>query len=225
VRGKGRIYARVGIALFLAAAVSAIYLTPARHWFTMAHARQLVDQLRGVWYGPFLLIGAYAIGCVLAVPATIFIVVSGIVWGWFLGGLYAIAGGCLGATLSYLVGRFLGSGLLKRLGKQGARVEKQLEHGGLRSMFLLRLIPLFPFALVNYGAGIAGMRLTDFFLGTLLGTAPAHFVMAYSADALANGSLTGPQAFVRILTVGLLLAALVIIPALLRKRVEAEIES
>lgn len=217
-----RLLARIALALFLIAAVAALYLTPARNYLTLEKAREVIATFRSLSYGPILFVGLYALGCVFAVPASIFIIAAGIIWGALFGGLYALAGGVLGAFCSFAVGKFIGAGLLPKLGKHGRRLERQLEKAGFRSMLILRLVPIFPFAVLNYAAGVAGMGAADYVFATALGTAPSHFIVAYSADAIANGQLTSQGAFLRILVVGVLLAALVLVPLAFRKKVEED---
>jgi uncharacterized membrane protein YdjX (TVP38/TMEM64 family) len=156
---------------------------------------------------------AYAIGCIFALPASLFIIASGVVWGWKLGGMYAMAGGMLGAVISYFVGRFLGEGLLEKFGSAGRMVERQVSSAGLKTMLIVRLIPGPPFAVWNYGAGVARVKFSDYFLGTL----PAHMIFAYSADALFNGTMTQGDAVRRLVIVAALLIALTLLPTLIKR--------
>lgn len=208
---------KILILLLLIGAVVALYFTPARGYMTRAHIQEAVGYMRHVWYAPILLIVAYAIGCIFAVPASIFIIAAGVVWGWKIGGTYALIGGVLGAVVSYYVGRFLGEGLLQKFGRAGRIVEEQVGSAGLKTMIIVRLIPGPPFAVWNYGAGVAGVKMRDYFLGTLIGTAPAHFVFAYSADALFNGTMSQGDAVKRLVIVAALLIALVMLPTVIKR--------
>lgn len=218
---NGRAFVKIAILLVIAAAVTAIYFSPLRDHFGRERIREDVAMMRGLWYGPAALIAAYAVGCVFALPATFFIITAGVVWGWKLGTAYAMAGGMLGATISFFIGRFVGEGLLQKFGRAGQIVEKQVAHAGLKTMLIVRLIPGPPFAVWNYGAGVAGVRFSDYFLGTLLGTLPAHAIFAYSADALFNGTMTQGDAVRRLFIVAGLLLALVLLPGLVRRRIPA----
>jgi len=219
---NGRNALKAAIVLFIAAVVTALYFTPARQYMTREHIGEGVSLMRGLWYGPVVLILAYAIGCVFALPASLFIIAAGVVWGWKLGGLYAMGGGMLGAVISYFIGRFLGEGLLQKFGSAGRMVERQVAHAGLKTMIIVRLIPGPPFAVWNYGAGVAGVKFSDYFLGTLIGTFPAHMIFAYSADALFNGTMTQGEAVWRLLIVAGLLIALTLIPTVIRKLIRPE---
>jgi uncharacterized membrane protein YdjX (TVP38/TMEM64 family) len=209
---------KVAILLVIIGAAAALYFTPARHYMTREHIREGVDYMRGLPYGPAVLIFSYAIGCIFAVPASLFIIAAGVVWGWKFGTLYAMCGGLLGATVSYLLGRFVGEGMLQKFGRTGRMVERQVASAGFKTMLIVRLIPGPPFAVWNYGAGVAGVKFSDYFFGTLLGTLPAHAIFAYSADSLYNGTMSQGDALKRLVVVAVLLLAIVILPGLLKKR-------
>ena len=213
---------KIAMLLFIAGVIAAIYFSPLRDHFDRAHLRADVDLLRSLWYAPLLLIAAYAIGCIFAAPATIFIITAGVVWGWKLGGTYAICGGVLGASISYFVGRFLGEGILEKFGRAGKMVESQVKSAGFKTMLIVRLIPGPPFAVWNFGAGVARVNFRDYFFGTLIGTIPSHLIFAYCADALVNGTMTEGDAMKRLAIIAALLIALVLMPSLVKKLVRRE---
>jgi uncharacterized membrane protein YdjX (TVP38/TMEM64 family) len=204
--------------IVLAGGVAALYFTPLRAYLTKAHINDLIAWLRGLWYGPLVLIALYAAGCVFALPASIFVIAAGVIWGWKLGGLYAIIGGFLGAIAAYYVGGFLGEGLLDKFGSVGRGVRKQVESSGFLSMLIVRLIPGPPFAVWNYAAGVAKMRFRDYALATLIGIIPSHLVFTYCADSLVNGTMTQGDALKRLAIVCALLLALILIPLYIKKR-------
>jgi uncharacterized membrane protein YdjX (TVP38/TMEM64 family) len=208
---------RIAAALALAAAFIALWFSPLRDQLTRENIRAAVDQIRSVWYAPLVYILVYAIGCVVAIPASIFVIAAGFIWGWVLGGCYAMVGGTIGAVVSYYAGRFIGAGLLERFGRVGRMVIKQVDHAGFRSLLVLRNIPGIPFAVLNYGAGVAGVRFRDFFFATILGIAPSKFVFTYCADALFNGSMTEGDAFKRLAVVCALVLAMVLLPVIVKR--------
>jgi uncharacterized membrane protein YdjX (TVP38/TMEM64 family) len=219
---RSRTLIKIALLVIIVGGLSALYFSPLRAHLSREHIRGTIGQLRDLWYGPIVLIGLYAVGCVFAVPASLFILASGVIWGWKLGGLYTMVGGVLGATATFLVGRFLGEGVLRRFGRLGRVVEKQVDHAGFKSLLVLRLIPIFPFAVLNYGAGVAGVRLADFVFATALGLAPSNFVFAYSADSLFNGTMTEGDALKRLAIVVVLILAVVFVPMLIKKRMKRE---
>ena len=204
--------------LLLVAAVVAVYRSPLRSELTMENARELMAMLSGLLYGPVLFGAAFAILGTLLVPATIFVVVGSLVWGWAEGGLYSVAGGTLAALLSHLIARWLGAGVLHRFGNRGVELVERLRNAGFRTLLILRLVPIFPFAMLNYAAGFANLRVRDVLAATAIGVTPSMMIIAYSADALVRGTLTGEAAFQRMLIAGVLLAALALLPMVLKRR-------
>lgn len=213
---------RIVVFVVLAAAVVGIYLSPAREHLTRENMRLFVGELRNVWYGPLIFIGAFLLACVLALPASVFVLAAGFIWGWFLGGIYSIAGGLLGAVASFYVGRFVGAGLLDKFGRIGRAVAKQVDHATFRSLVAMRFIPGIPFAVLNYGAGVAGVRIRDFIPSTFVGIIPPMFVFAYCADALFNGSMTEGDAALRLAIVLVLMLAITLLPVLVKKITKRE---
>lgn len=216
---------RVAGALLLVAAIVGIYVSPLREQATIARAREVMTDLEALWYGPLLFMVAFGVLGTLLVPATVFVVAASLIWGWAEGGTYAVLGGTLAAFLSYAIARWLGADVLHRFGDRGRVAALRLRNAGFRSLLVLRLIPIFPFAALNYGAGFAGLRALDVVFATLLGSAPSIYIISYSADAIARGTLSGEGAFRRLLIAGLLLASLVLVPTLLKKRAAGAIEA
>lgn len=212
-----RALSRLAVLLVLIVATVAIWFSPLREYMTMQHIRAFVEQLRGLWYGPALFIAIFAVCCVFALPASVFVIGAGFIWGWLLGGVYSIIGGVLGAAASFYVGRFIGEGLLDRWGRMGRAVARQIDHAGFQSLLVLRFVPGIPFAVLNYGAGVAGVKVRDFLAATTLGIIPPMFVFAYCADALFNGSMSEGDAFRRLLVVCALMLAITLLPIAVKR--------
>jgi uncharacterized membrane protein YdjX (TVP38/TMEM64 family) len=218
---------QIAVLVLLAAAVIGLWFSPVREQMTRENVRAFVEHLRGLWYGPAVFIVAFMLACVFALPASVFGLAAGFIWGWVLGSVYSIAGGMLGAIASFFVGRFIGEGLLEKFGRMGRAVAKQVDHAGFRSMLVLRFIPGIPFAVLNYGAGVAGVRFRDYAAATFIGIIPSTLVFSYCADALFNGSMTEGDAFKRLAVVCALMLAIVLLPKAVKKlarRPAAEIE-
>ncbi|HET8797467.1 MAG TPA: TVP38/TMEM64 family protein [Thermoanaerobaculia bacterium] len=197
--------------------VAGIWFSPLREHLTRENVRAAVEQARGYWYGPILFILVYAIGCIVALPASVFVISAGFIWGWLLGGVYSMLGGLLGAVVSFFVARFIGEGLMTRFGRVGRAVTKQVDHAGFKSLLILRNVPGIPFAVLNYGAGVAGVRFRDYFFATLIGILPSKFVLTYCADALFNGSMTEGDAFRRLAVVCGLVLLMILLPIVVRR--------
>ncbi|AIO30642.1 phospholipase D family protein [Burkholderia cenocepacia] len=122
---------------------------------------------------PVLLLAGYVIAATLAVPVTLLITVTGLVFGAWPGFAYAGAGTLVAAVATYGLGRWLGRDAVRRLA--GARANRLSEHIGRRgivAMAVLRLLPVAPFAVVNLVAGASHIGLRDFVVGTAIGMLP-----------------------------------------------------
>ena len=209
---------RVAAALLLAGAIAVVWFSPLREKLDLDHAREAGRMLSESWFGPPLFILTFGILGVLLVPATVFVVTAALVWGWGTGGTYSLAGASLGALLSFLLARWMGGGIAARLGERGRQLTDRLRNSGFSALLILRLIPIFPYAMLNYASGLAGLRSRDFVAATVIGLAPSIFIVSYSADAIARGTLSGGDAFGRLLVAGVLLAILAIVPMALKRR-------
>jgi len=211
---------RVVAAVILAIACVTVYVSPLRAWVTVENVAAALNAIGTVWWSPAVFIGTFGVACVLFLPASVFIVTAGLIWGGWPGSLYALGGALLGAYLSFHVSRYIGGDLLSKLGRAGARLSRALDHAGFRTLLVLRLIPLVPFPVFNYSAGVSGVRLRDYMLSTFVGIIPPIVVITFSAEALFKGLLTREDALIRLVGVSVAVLALVGIPMLFRRKAE-----
>ncbi|SFT13276.1 TVP38/TMEM64 family protein [Paenibacillus sp. BC26] len=129
---------------------------------------------------PLLFILIYAVRPLLLFPASVLSLAGGLAFGPVWGTVYTIVGATIGAILSYWIARLWGDRLVSaRLKGNWGKLEQQLEQRGYLYILLLRLIPLFPFDLISYGAGVAKVRFPAFLFGTLLGIIPGTFAYSF----------------------------------------------
>ena len=101
-------------------------------------------------------------------------------FGPWIGLLYASLGTLASALLAYAVGRWLGASFLHDLlGKRLNRIRGRVVQQGIVSVAAIRLLPVAPFTVVNLAAGASGIKLSDYFIGTLLGLAPGLVIMSF----------------------------------------------
>ena len=133
-------------------------------------------------------VGIYAAAAALALPGAIWLTLaSGLVFGIFWGGTLSLMGAMLGASILFLAARTaLADFLLKRAGPKMQKVQAGFVKDAASWMLILRLVPLFPFFLVNLGAALAGVRLWVFVWTSLLGMAPAVYIYAGLGNGLAQ---------------------------------------
>ena len=93
------------------------------------------------------------------------------------------------------------------------------------SLLLMRLVPIVPYNILNYAAGVAGIKVRDYLLATFIGTIPGIFIFTYLASSIASGLVSPRAAFVRILIAGALLAALALASRFFAGRVKARLKA
>jgi uncharacterized membrane protein YdjX (TVP38/TMEM64 family) len=178
------------LALVAAAIAAALLLHVDRYlaFETLAaHREWLLLKVESWGIGAALVfVLAYAAAVGLSIPgATILTLFGGFLFGPFWGTAYAVLGATLGATGIFLVARTAFGDMLRR--RAGAWVRK-LEAGFRRDAFyyllFLRLVPVFPFWLVNLVPALLGVRLATFVAATVLGIVPATAVYAGLGDGL-----------------------------------------
>jgi len=132
------------------------------------------------------LIGIYALSVALMFPiATVLSLAAGFMFGAFFGLIYAVLGATLGAVASFYVARFvLGESLQTKYAKELAKFNAGLESDGYSYLFALRLIPVFPFFLVNLFCGLTRIHVKTFFITTFLGIIPGGFAYTYAGSQL-----------------------------------------
>lgn len=129
-----------------------------------------------------LYIGAVA----LSLPGATFLTVAGgFLFGLVVGASAAVIGATLGATLIFLVARTaLGEPLLRRAGPRASQLAKEFRDDAFSYLLFLRLVPAFPFFLVNLVPAFAGVRLAPFVTATALGIIPGAIVYALAGTGL-----------------------------------------
>lgn len=175
---------RIGAAFLLALA---IYLAW-RHSPLPALAHP--DRLREVLamaaespMAPLLAIGAFAVVGVIVFPMSVLIIITAATFGAGLGFLYSATGAVLGATLGYVVGRWLGRNGLKRIvGTRINRIARRLARRGILTVATVRLVPFAPYAVINMVAGASRVRYVDYIIGSALGKLPGMIVLSILGD-------------------------------------------
>jgi uncharacterized membrane protein YdjX (TVP38/TMEM64 family) len=145
--------------------------------------------------GALAFIFLYMLATVAFLPGSILTLGAGAIFGVVLGSLYVFIGATLGATLAFLIGRYLARGwVAKKIegNKNFAAIDKAVGKEGLKIVLLTRLSPLFPFILLNYVYGITGVSLKDYFFGSV-GMIPGTVTYVYFGSIAGNLALLGAQ--------------------------------
>ena len=157
--------------------------------FTPTNIKNFILQF-GVW-GPVVFILIYASRAViLVIPVGVMSLAGGLAYGKWIGTVYILLGATLGACLSFLMARFLGRKFIESFQWLHKGRIKSFDEGtekhGLRIILFIRLIPLFQYDAVNFGAGLSKMKFRHFALGSFIGMIPGGFINALLGSSLEN---------------------------------------
>lgn len=211
---------------FAAAVGYLLFFTPVGNLFLTPEGRkELVGRIDSLVhaagpFGPLFFVVIYTLG-VLGLPATPFNAAGAFIFGKVAGTIFNIVGATLGAILSFVLGRYLLRDFAKSLlvGKLG-ELDRKAEKHGFSLVFYLRIV-LFPFIVLNYGAGVTRIRFRDYFWGTFFGTMPAIVIVSYFFGSLKEivATYRGPADLLQfdvLFPVGLLLFSF-LLPAIVRR--------
>jgi uncharacterized membrane protein YdjX (TVP38/TMEM64 family) len=140
---------------------------------------------------PVIFVAIYAARAViLVIPVGVMSLAGGLAFGKWWGTLLILLGATLGSCLSFLTARYFGRGSLESLewlhkGRIKQFDDKAAENG-FKLILFTRLVPLFQYDAVNFGAGLSKIRFREFALASLIGMIPGGFINALLGSSLEN---------------------------------------
>lgn len=171
----------------------------------------------GIW-APLAFMAAYALAAVAFLPGLIFTIAGGALFGPWLGTLYSLIGASAGAVLAFLGARYVAADWVTSI--SGRRLER-LQHGidreGWRFVAFVRLVPVFPFNLLNYALGLTRIGLLPYALATLVCMAPGALAYAWVGHAGAEVIAGGRGAIQAALLALGLIVAVAFLPRFVRR--------
>lgn len=167
--------------------------SPAGEWIDLASARAAASWIQQQPLAPLLVAAAYVLGGLLAIPVTLMVIATVVVFGTWLGLVYALAGSWLSAAALFGLGRWMGRDAVRRFaGSLLNRLSRKLTESGLWTVITFRVVPVAPFSVINLIAGVSEIRWRDFALGTLVGMVPGVAGIVLLADRISD-SLRHPD--------------------------------
>jgi uncharacterized membrane protein YdjX (TVP38/TMEM64 family) len=139
--------------------------------------------------GPFVLMVAYALAALLLIPGSALTMGAGFVFGIVPGFLTVLVGANLGASCAFGLGRTLGRRWLERRLASDRRfqaIDQAIGRQAFKIVLLLRLSPVIPYTLINYGLSLTRVSYRDFALATLVGMLPGALMYVYLGSAVKN---------------------------------------
>lgn len=180
----------IRIALFAALVAAVTVAVVYRERFDAAALENWV-QGAGV-AAPLAFMAVYALATVLFLPGSVMTLAGGALFGPLWGTFYNLTGATVGATLAFLVARYLASEwVTKKTGGRLKGLKEGIEREGWQFVAFVRLVPLFPFNLLNYALGLTRIKLSHYVLATyvfMLPGALAYTYLGYTGREAAVGS-------------------------------------
>jgi uncharacterized membrane protein YdjX (TVP38/TMEM64 family) len=183
---------RFWLLIFVVGAVLAVHaagLTPLSLETLRAHRQDLTSFVAHRYaLAALAYIGIYILAVVFSVPGALLLtLVGGFLFGAFAGTAFTVIGATVGATLIFVFARAIfGANALDRFGPSAVSLAKALRKNAWSYLFVLRLIPLFPFFLVNLVPAFAGVGLVTYVLTTFFGIMPATLLFSLSGAGLGD---------------------------------------
>ncbi len=145
-----------------------------------ASVRSTVDDIaESGWQGVVAFVLLYALATLMLVPGSASTATAGLVYGTVPGAAIAIAGATLGASVAYGLARGMGRNPAQALmAHRVADLDRWISERQFRSIVVLRLLPIVPFNVLNYAAGLSPVRPRAYVAGTLIGLVPGGLLVA-----------------------------------------------
>lgn len=159
-------------------------------YFDLDHRRELaravasIRELPGVYV---MFVAMFAVGIALCLPSNVGSWLAGALFGVGLGAAAALAGGLVATVIGYWLARTIAKRPVQRLFGEHRLMRALRKRDDIATLFQLRVLPVAPFAVLTYVAGIASVSLRKLLLATVMGGAPACLAHAFVGTQLLQG--------------------------------------
>ena len=213
MKSRKRVFQVIGLVVLLGAAISTLWLS--QHIDAQALVTNLQDFGSFAW---LIFMLAYVLGTILFFPGSVLTLAGGAMFGPVLGTVVNLTGATLGAGLAFLISRYLASDWVEQ---KSAGKLKQLKTGveneGWRFVAFVRLVPIFPFNLLNYALGLTRIKFAHYFFATYVCMLPGAVAYTY-LGYVGREAFTGGEAIIeKALLAIALLASVAFLPRLLKR--------
>ena len=215
---------KILVLAIVACAIAVFFVFDLGRFLTLESLKTNRDALLAYYaaHKLFFIIGfilVYTAQTALSLPgAAILTLAAGAIFGALLGTVWVNIGATTGAVLAFLLARtLLRDWVVHTFGNKMESLDKGLKESALSYLLFLRLVPLFPFFLINLACGITGLPMRTYVLGTMVGILPGSFVYANAGASIASINSLSEVASPRVLISFALLGLFALIPAIYKK--------
>ncbi|MGE3805541.1 MAG: TVP38/TMEM64 family protein [Gemmataceae bacterium] len=170
------------LVLFLAFIGGAIYFFRFTETGKKIEPNAIIEQIESfdLFTAGLIYVAIYILGTLFLVPGTALSFAGAVVFGAYLGTLLTWIGATIGATLSFLAAKLLGRDFVTSLfGNKLDGLDRRIRDNGFTGLLIIRLVPAFPYNVVNFGSGFTSIGLRDYVLATAIGILPGTFVYQF----------------------------------------------
>lgn len=205
---------RILLAAAIAAGIIALFL----------HREDLHLEATVTWVAGFGLIAPLVytalrvVSAVLLVPGLFLSLAAGVLFGPVWGAVYNLIASTLGAVLAFLVARYLAAHWVEqRLGGRLKKIVEGVEAEGWKFVAFVRLVPLFPYNILNYALGLTRIKLSHFTFASFVCMIPGDVAYVYIGYA-GREAMAGNESSIQLGLIALgLLACIVFLPSLVKR--------
>jgi uncharacterized membrane protein YdjX (TVP38/TMEM64 family) len=211
---------RVGLLV----AIIILFMILARIFNVGSHLQALRAWILSMGYvGAIVFIFIYAVAVVFTVPGSFMTIMAGVLFGSVIGVVIVSAASTLGASLAFLVSRYVARKAITQKFGQNEKFQRldwmTREHGSI-IVAITRLIPLFPFTLLNYGFGLTGVPFRTYVFWSWLCMLPMTIVYVVGADAVTQAVSAGRVPWVLIAVIALNIGFIIFLVKKARKKLK-----
>lgn len=165
-------------------------------WIFQQNAPFILSHIKDLgWLAPVLFVLFYCLATILLLPTMVLTFAGGALFGPFLGVLFNLIGATAGAACAFYISRHLATDwFASRRGPKINKLISGVERSGWQFIALLRLIPIIPFNLVNYGLGLTQIKFRHYVITTFIFLTPGEIIYTYCGHA-GMDALTHPTPF------------------------------
>jgi uncharacterized membrane protein YdjX (TVP38/TMEM64 family) len=222
-------HGRTIVAVLLAAAIGAFFYFDLGRYLSLDSLKANRDSLLAFTESHYaasvaIFIAAYCLLVAVSLPGAVFFTLAGgFLFGIAWGTLYVNLGATSGATLAFLSARYLLRDWVEgKFGNRLAPIQKGFANNAFSYLMTLRLIPLFPFFVVNMACGLTRVSLATYVTATAIGIIPGSFVFAYAGRQLGTinslQEIASPNVLIAFTLLGLLALAPIVYQKLTAKK-------
>jgi uncharacterized membrane protein YdjX (TVP38/TMEM64 family) len=130
----------------------------------------------------------YIVATAASIPgALVLTLLGGAIFGFYIGSLVVVISATIGATIAFLLARYLFDDLVKqKMGERLAKIRENFRKEGALYLFSMRLVPVFPFFAINLLMGLTSIKTSTYAIASLVGMAPATMVFVNAGTKLAK---------------------------------------